>query len=260
MYDAVTVSEIPADAQAVAGYTSGNFPTWPELLKRFPHAHRLSIAINAGHDADCLDVEPGDATPADAAVWVKRQQARGVARPVLYASVSTMPTVLRELAAAGIHREHVRLWTAHYTGRAHLCSPACGFGFLETADATQWTDKALGRNLDESLCADTFFATAHPAAGDHLRYDWFPVGPFPIAGRALNERAVVQEYDRLRPHAFFHARTLRRLRVELAQLASRVLTVAHEHPNQDGTPSWVAERRGWRYQQLTHRAHGDRVA
>jgi hypothetical protein len=156
MFDSVTVGNMPASAPAVAGYTSGLFPTWPHLAALFPHARRLSIAVSSAHDAECLDVEPGDATPAVAAGWVKRQQARGIKRPVIYASRDNMPAVLAALQAAGIPRSAVRLWSAHYTFHEHICSPACGARF--TADATQWTDKAIGRSLDQSKVDPSFWA------------------------------------------------------------------------------------------------------
>src|SRR6266487_4563491 len=82
-----------------------------------------ALPIFTAHaDAQCLDVEPGDATNADAPAWVKRQIARGVYRPVVYTSLSNVNALLRALAAAGISRPQVRLWTAHYTGREHLCA------------------------------------------------------------------------------------------------------------------------------------------
>jgi hypothetical protein len=157
MYDSVDVDAIPPDAVAVAGYTSGRWPTWVEIVQRFPRARRVSIAVNASHDADCLDIEKGDATPQEAPGWVKRQIARGVKRPKLYASVSQMPVVLAELRKAGLRRGQVLLWTAHYTGQEHICSSRCESDFTEVADATQWTSKALGRNLDQSLCNAAFF-------------------------------------------------------------------------------------------------------
>ena len=165
MYDSVNVAEIPADAKAVAGYVNGKWPTYPKLVKGWPHAERLSIAVSADADADCLDVERYDATPDQAAGWVKRQQARGVHRPAVYSSVSEMAHVQAALARAGIKRREVRLFTAHYTGKPHLCTGACGFGFTGRADATQYTDKALGRNLDASRLAPSFFAkpVAEPA-------------------------------------------------------------------------------------------------
>jgi len=157
MFDSIDVSQIPRDAKAAAaGYTSGFWPTW-EQIKAGPWPHKLSIAVTASHDAECLDVEPGDATPDQAPGWVKRQRDRGIRKPVVYASLSNMSPVLAALAGAGIGRSEVRVWTAHYTGQAHVCTPACGFGFQTTADATQWTDHSQGRNLDESLCDGSFF-------------------------------------------------------------------------------------------------------
>lgn len=165
MYDNVNLGLIPATAEVVAGYVNGRWPTFTEVERRWPHAIHVSIAVTRHADADCLDVEPGDASNADAPAWVKRQQARGLRRPILYTSVSNAAALLRTLAAAGIKREHVRLWTAHYTGREHLCGPRCGFGMPTTADATQWTDRALGRSLDRSLCAESFFAPVHVPDG-----------------------------------------------------------------------------------------------
>jgi hypothetical protein len=156
MYDSVNVSQIPAKAEAVAGYVNGHWPTYPTLLKDFPHAKHLSIAVTVHADAECLDVEAGDATPSQAPAWVVRQKKRGVKKPVVYTSVSQAPALLRELDRAGIKRSAVRLWTAHYTFRPHRCDSKCGFGFTGKADATQWTDKALGKNLDGSLCAPDF--------------------------------------------------------------------------------------------------------
>jgi hypothetical protein len=156
MFDSVNINEIPRSAVAVAGYTSGNWPTFLRLKAQFPKAKLLSIAVNASHDAMCLDVEPGDATNDQASAWVKRQQGRGVKRPVLYTSVSNAASLLHELERHGIKRSDIRLWTAHYTFRAHRCGPECGFGFTGKADATQYDDKALGKNLDASLCAGDF--------------------------------------------------------------------------------------------------------
>jgi hypothetical protein len=158
MYDSVDLDQIPADAPAVAGYVAGRFHTFPELVQRFPHAERLSIAVASTQDADCLDIEPGDSRPELAPAWVKRQHARGVKRPVVYASQSDMTAVVAALTKAGITRDTYRIWSAHFLLRPHICSPAaCGArGF--TADATQWTNRALGRNLDQSLLVPGFWS------------------------------------------------------------------------------------------------------
>ena len=161
MWDDVTVSLFPRLAStspdAVAGYRDGRFANEQQLARAFPNHRHLWIVVNAADNADCLDIERGDATPAQAPTWVKRQHARGVKRPVLYCSISAAPAVLEQLAAAGIHRPEIRLWSAHYTGRPHICGPqTCGFSNI-VADATQWTSRAFNRDLDESLCSPDFF-------------------------------------------------------------------------------------------------------
>lgn len=169
MYDSVTVTEIPAHAKAVAGYVGGKWPTYPVLVRTFPNAHKLSIAISASEDADCLDVEKGDATNAQAAEWVKRQHARGLRHPKVYTSISNWPSLDATLDAAGLVRHrpyhHVlfwvrtyKRWSAHYTGKAHRCDKSCGFPIRGKVAGTQWTNKALGRNLDASLVGRRFFA------------------------------------------------------------------------------------------------------
>jgi hypothetical protein len=157
MYDSVTLNAIPPDAKAVAGYVGGRFLTYPTILVRWPKARHLSIAVASTQDAECLDVELGDAPPSLAPAWVKRQRARGVVRPVVYTSVSGAQALVNLLEANGVPRQAIRLWTAHYTHREHLCGPSCGFGLRGVADATQWTDKALGRNLDQSLTTRGFW-------------------------------------------------------------------------------------------------------
>ncbi len=158
MFDSVNVTQIPLDAEAVAGYVNGAWPTYWKLVSEFPHAHKLSIAVNVTRDADCLDVERGDATIEEAPGWVKRQlQLKPNSRPCIYIQVSNAQSLIRYLELHGVPRGKYRLWTAHYNGAAHICGPRCGFGFYDHADATQWTNQALGRNLDESLVANWFF-------------------------------------------------------------------------------------------------------
>lgn len=147
MYDSIEVEQIPSKPQAVAGYKGGRWPTFELLLVKFPRAKHLSIAVNATENADCLDVEIGDATPQDVPEWVKRQIQRGIRRPCVYANLSTMPAVITQLQLHGL-RNRVRLWVAHYTHLPHIPS-----GY----DACQWSDKAYGRNLDISMCKEDFF-------------------------------------------------------------------------------------------------------
>ena len=157
MYDSVDLSMIPGDAQAVGAYVDGKWATYTAAKAKFPKADILSIAVFAADDADCLDIETGDATPVQAAAWMLRQFTRKVARPCLYASASTMTQIITAMDAAGVSRSDLRLWSAHYTGVAHICGPQTCKLIPVAADGTQWTDQALGKNLDESLLADDFF-------------------------------------------------------------------------------------------------------
>jgi hypothetical protein len=195
MFDSVTIDQIPANAQAVAGYVNGMFQTAPELLARFTHGRVLTIAVTADADAEALDVETGDATPADTPGWHKRQRGRGVARPCIYANASTMAGGIIPLVRSGaIPRGAVRLWSAHYTGVAHICGPkSCGLVSIDM-DGTQWTDKAMGRNLDQSLLLPDFFGSipapepkpAPPAAKPTVPQvrEWITAGMLSLAALA----------------------------------------------------------------------------
>ena len=159
MFDSIDPSQIPPDVDD-AGYVDGRWQTF-QLLHG---PHNLSIAVFASDDADALDIEPGDATNAQAPGWVKRELSLGHWRPCCYTSVSNGASLLAVLAGAGISRSQIRLWTAHYTYRPHLCDQSCGLPAGVTADATQWTDHSGGKNLDESTVADNFFDTPPPVA------------------------------------------------------------------------------------------------
>ena len=117
MFDAVNVLNIPAGATMVGGYTSGLYPTLVRLEVLFPHAVRVSIAVDAAHDADVLDVERGDATPAQAPSWATRQRLRG-AVPCVYCSSDTWPAVVAAFKAARLPLP--LWWEAHYDGVAVL--------------------------------------------------------------------------------------------------------------------------------------------
>ena len=158
MFDDIVVTTLPSgDSYAYGGYVNGLWPTFPELEKRFPGHHVLDITVFASGNATCLDIENSDATIDQAPAWFERQVARGVYRPVLYISASGMKALERKMASCHIDRSAYRIWSAHYTGKPHICSPtSCGYG-LTQADGTQWTDKALGLQLDQSLLLPSFF-------------------------------------------------------------------------------------------------------
>lgn len=158
MYDSIDLTQVPPNVLAVAGYVNGRWPTFARIVTQFPGAKHLSIDVNGSADADCLDIESGDAVNTDAPAWFYRQKASGRRVPKFYTSLSNAQALVDYLQSRGVARSQFGLWTAHYTYKAHRCSPACGFGFKGTADATQWSDRCFNRNLDVSLVAAEFFA------------------------------------------------------------------------------------------------------
>lgn len=157
MYDSVTIPNIPNVAVAVAGYVGGLFHTIPGLRREFGGKARIvTIAVNSSQDADILDIEPGDATIADAPGWYQRQRAkRPKANLGFYISASDADALVHTLDAHGINRREFRLWTAHWTNK-HICGPAsCGAVRSTQADATQWTTH--GETVDESFCKPSFW-------------------------------------------------------------------------------------------------------
>lgn len=147
-------------ADAYGGYVDG-FVTFPFLLSHYAGKHLLSISIH-GNAADCLDIESGAASVSIAPSWYRLAAKRKLhtPKPVLYCSAGQSSTVIGTMSRAGIARGSYLLWSAHY-GHYHICGPAtCGF---PGANGTQFTDKALGRVLDESVLGPEFFAAAKPA-------------------------------------------------------------------------------------------------
>jgi hypothetical protein len=151
MYDSVDLSQVPHNPHAVAVYRNGRYANEREARARFPHAHILTIDVTGSIIADCLDIERYDATPQQAPGWINKCHRAGIWRPCLYASENVWKTTLWQLLQdAQIPHTHYRAWVAKYDGLSQVPN-----GF----DAKQFTDRALGRNLDESVCSDGFFPT-----------------------------------------------------------------------------------------------------
>jgi hypothetical protein len=170
LYDSTDRGLFPADAQATAGYGGehNEFQSYYWFVADHPNAHHLFIVCSVlddgpdGHQDVALDIERGNAGPEDAVGWVRRQSARGVRRPILYAPLVLMQQVLRNLAGAGIALRAVRIWTSHPTGEQHRCTDArCGYGMpVDPVDATQCIWNPDGVNIDITLLADDFFDSA----------------------------------------------------------------------------------------------------
>ena len=151
MFDSTTPERsIPADAQMVAGYVNGNWPNFPLICQRWPNAVHVSIAVTTAADAMVLDVEVGDATPADAPAWCQRQRAQGQ-EPTVYCNTSTWPSVRAAFHVAGVGEPCY--WLAEYDGVAQI--PAGAIAKQYRSDTAQ--------NLDYSVVADYWPGVDPPA-------------------------------------------------------------------------------------------------
>jgi hypothetical protein len=151
MYDSVDLNQIPKQPHAIACYRNGDTANEHQARLRFPHARILPISVTGAVPCECYDIERGDYTPDHVPELLRLALHEGITRPCFYASLSVMPEIHQQLKSTGIPRTRIRLWVAYYNGNADL--PA-------EYDAHQFTNRALGRNLDESICSDTFFAPA----------------------------------------------------------------------------------------------------
>jgi hypothetical protein len=144
IYDSVTPSSIPAGAQA-AVYSDGTYAASPAQMAGHPNT--LWIDTNGSNiKANVLDVEPGDATPQQAATWVQQKL---TANPNDTAIVYTFraewgPTQQAISALPQQMQSHVKWWIADPTGVPHI---------VPGSDATQWY---WGQSYDQSLANPGF--------------------------------------------------------------------------------------------------------
>jgi len=153
MFDSTDINDIPADAQMVAYYEDGSWPTARSVVQaRFPNAVLVSITVGNTEAADVIDRENGDASATYAAGWVRRRNALGI-RPTVYCNRSARAEV--EADCAGLSYD---LWIATLDG---VETPQPG------AVATQTQGQATngGFHWDRSLVVD----------------GWFPGGTAPAA-------------------------------------------------------------------------------
>jgi hypothetical protein len=128
-YDSTTPSQIPAGQHEIATYANGAYAVSPSQVS----GKQVLWVDTNGSDpsANVLDVEPGDATPAQAATWV---QQRETAHPGQIAVVYTMMSdwgAAQQAISALPHsmQANVRWWIADPTGTPHI---------VPGATATQW--------------------------------------------------------------------------------------------------------------------------
>jgi hypothetical protein len=119
--DSVNPDAIPLDGISGAiGYANGRFRWTAAETERFTAAGLQTAMVDvdgtAFELASILDVERGDAGPAQAPDWIRKRNAfRGDA--TVYCDLSTLPAVL---AATSRVTGSWWLWLAHYTGHPHI--------------------------------------------------------------------------------------------------------------------------------------------
>lgn len=144
MFDSTTPQAIPSNAEIVAGYVDGAFRWHNSAWDRFPHAKQVRITVTANHSrGNCLDVEKGDATPAQAPGWIRARQAAGIRYVTIYCNRSTLPAVDRACHGLSYYR-----WVATLDGTLHIP----GFTPLERPAAVQFANSTMaGANVDVSI-------------------------------------------------------------------------------------------------------------
>lgn len=145
IYDSVTPTAIPG-GKSVATYANGPYQaSWADVSGR---GDVLWIDVQGNNiGANALDVEPGDATPATAAAWVKAKLEKYPdSKPIVYTMRSWWPAVTASMnTLPGWMHSHVRYWIADPTGYEHI---------LPGADATQWY---WGKSVDITTAKPGFW-------------------------------------------------------------------------------------------------------
>ena len=129
IYDSVSPGTIPA-GKAAAVYANGAYAASSRQVAG--HNSVLWIDTNGSDPAaNVLDVEPGDATPAGAAQWVKqRLSSQHNATAIVYTMMNDWQQVKDDVGnLPGWMQSHVRYWIADPTGVPHV---------VPGASATQW--------------------------------------------------------------------------------------------------------------------------
>lgn len=159
MYDGVDASRLPANAQLVGGYVDGAYAWSAADWARFPRSVKVRIAVfSSTNDGEVLDVEPGNATPAESVDWVLMRRRAG-ADPTVYMNTSTWPTVRSAFSARQVAEPHY--WVAQYDGITALPAGAvakqyynnnqAGYDLSVVADYWPGVDSTSGTTFGASL-------------------------------------------------------------------------------------------------------------
>lgn len=168
MYDGVTASRLPANAQMVAGYVDGLYKWSAADWARFPNAVKVRIAVfHTTNDGHVLDCEPGNCTPAQAVDWVLMRRRAGV-DPTVYCNQQDekvgWPAVRAAFQARGVPEPHY--WVAKYDGVQAIPAGAIGKQY-EDDETNGWDLSVIADHwpgIDPPLEADMPLTQADIAA------------------------------------------------------------------------------------------------
>ena len=136
--DSITAADIPtANLSAVAGYGDGLYQWSAADWQRYTGVTQLSIVVDSSHQGDILDVEQGDATPADVPGWCDRFSRPHRRRPTVYCNRATWPFI-----RAAVGNRKVDYWISTLDGTT----------VVPGAVAVQYRDAG---GFDESVVLDT---------------------------------------------------------------------------------------------------------
>lgn len=103
MADSISLASLPAGFDMYGGYDDGHWPDAAAIAAKFPGKTVIRFTVSASdNEGDCLDVESGDATPAQAPGWVERRRQAGHGGPLVYCSWSLLPAVKTAFIQAGV--------------------------------------------------------------------------------------------------------------------------------------------------------------
>ena len=141
--DSVTASDLPGN-KVDATYATGGYAV---PASQVAGKHVVWIDTNGSDPkANALDVEPGDATPAQAATWAAQHVKADPNSPaIIYTMRSDWPAAQSAVASLPLSVQHqVRWWIADPTGTPHI---------VPGSSATQWY---WGSSVDLSMAQPNF--------------------------------------------------------------------------------------------------------
>ena len=142
MADSVTPANLPQGFDVYAGYCDGLYNDVLQIKAMFPGKPVLAFTVFATDIiGDYLDVESGDATPAEAPAWIAKMRLAGHPDPGVYCSEALWTTVKGEFQTQGVIEPPYII--AAYPGPGPVMIPG--------AIGHQWIDHGP---YDESVVAD----------------------------------------------------------------------------------------------------------